>query len=380
MAFELNKNGFYAPYGKHKEFVTGKELTQLYITVQDDNKRFNGFQVKLPDAVFDLDVYKYLKDGDPYDAGGFESSRSAYNFQHDPMRLWETQLNFAVHCATSGIGVSTEHLNAKQPMVRSLYRFHVYYHVRRILKRMLVPTPSEDGFDKYNNSYSLEQVQRIGDEYGCSTKALGIYMNASYFDRTGNWKSGFSYEHNNWNRWIMNNSHGFTRYGLEKISESVRAYTYLILTSQAAARHGILGNEAQLLAAQRIFYDNLEDVINKSVSLEADIGRYQSVLKYARSKIDYSVGKGLYMLPSNMLLKPLNQVIEGYNDKIVVNTRGFELGAQEEIQAHTTTVSKIQKAKQQKLRVHNLDDHRDEVQALILAIGGLSLFMIWYLR
>ena len=31
------------------------------------------------------------------------------------------------------------------------------------------------------------------------------------------------------------------------------------------------------------------------------------------------------MIPSNMLLKPLNQVIEGYNNKIVVNTCGAEL-------------------------------------------------------
>ena len=74
----------------------------------------------------------------------------------------------------------------------------------------------------------------------------------------------------------MNSSHGFTKYGLEKISESIRAYSYLILSSQAAARHGILGTTAQSLAAQRIFYDNLEDVINKVVSLEDDIGRYQS--------------------------------------------------------------------------------------------------------
>ena len=127
----------------------------------------------------------------------------------------------------------------------------------------------------------------------------------------------------------MNSSHGFTKSGVEKISESIRAYSYLVLTSQAAARrHGNLGDTAPALAAQRIFYDNLGDVINKVVSLEDDIGRYESTLKYARSTSDYSVGKALYMLPSDMLLKPLNQVIEGYNDKIVINTSGFELGKQ----------------------------------------------------
>ena len=87
----------------------------------------------------------------------------------------------------------------------------------------------------------------------------------------------------------------------------------------------------QSLVAQRIFYDNFEDVVNKAVSLEADIGRYQSVLKYAKSTLDYSVGESLYMLPSECCsLKPLNQVIDGYNDKIVVNTSGFELGKQHE--------------------------------------------------
>ena len=84
---------------------------------------------------------------------------------------------------------------------------------------------------------------------------------------------------------------------------------YLILSSQQGARHGIIGDRAQAAAAQEIFVDNLEDVINKEVFLEDDIARFQNVLKYARSKLDYSVGRGLYKIPSNMLLKPLNQVI-----------------------------------------------------------------------
>ena len=113
------------------------------------------------------------------------------------MALWETQLNFAVHCA------STEHLSGKQPMVRSLYRFHAYYNIRRILRRMKTPLPSEDGFDKYNNAFSLEQVKKIGDEYGCSTKNLGIYRNGYYFDRSGV-GSQMTYSHNNWSRWMMN--------------------------------------------------------------------------------------------------------------------------------------------------------------------------------
>ena len=137
----------------------------------------------------------------------------------------------------------------------------------------------------------------------------------------------------------MNSSHEFTKYGIEKISESARAYSYFILTPQASSRHGILGNTAPVLAAQRIFYDNLRDVIDKAVSLKNDIERYQSSLKYARSTPNYSIGKGLYMLPSDMLLKPLNQVIEDYNDVIVVNTSGLELGRHVENHNFPTAVN-----------------------------------------
>ena len=40
------------------------------------------------------------------------------NWNKAPMRLWQTQLNFAVFCASSACGVSSEHLNyMKHPMV-----------------------------------------------------------------------------------------------------------------------------------------------------------------------------------------------------------------------------------------------------------------------
>ena len=271
MSYEYNEKAHYAPYGKHQELITGRDLTQLKIVVKDDNKNSESFSLKLPDSIFDLGVYKYLKDGDFYDGGGFQTARSAYNFQHEPMRLWEVQLNFATHCATSGLGVSTEHLNAKQPLVKALYRFHVYYHIRRVLKRMLTPLPGTEGFDKYNNAFNLEQVRRIGDEYGCSTKSLRIYENKYYFERTGKY-GNYSYEHNNWSRWIMNSSHGFTKYGLEKMSESIRAYSYLVLTSQAAARHGILGDTAPALAAQQGRFAR---------------GRYREISKYSQVRKVY---------------------------------------------------------------------------------------------
>ena len=92
-------------------------------------------------------------------------------------------------------------------------------------------------------------------------------------------------------RWIIETSVGFTDVGLLKISESVRAYAYLILSSQASARSGIVGNTASALTAQSAFLNNFENVVNRRVNIQEDIKRYQDTLSYAWSKVDYSVGE-----------------------------------------------------------------------------------------
>ena len=62
--------------------------------------------------------------------------------------------------------------------------------------------------------------------------------------------------------WIMEGSVGFTDVGLLRISESVRAYAYLILSSQASARSGIVCNTESALTAQSAFWGYFEDIVN----------------------------------------------------------------------------------------------------------------------
>ena len=80
---------------------------------------------------------------------------------------------------------------------------------------------------------------------------------------------------------------GFTDVGLLRISESVRAYAYLILSSQASARSSIVGNTASALTAQSAFLNNFEDIVNGKVDVREDIKRYQNTLSYASSKLDH---------------------------------------------------------------------------------------------
>ena len=79
-------------------------------------------------------------------------------------------------------------------------------------------------------------------------------------------------------RWIIEKSVGFTDVGLLRISESVRAYAYLILSSQASARSSIIGNTASTLTAQSAFLNNFENVVNRQVNIQEDIKCYQDTL------------------------------------------------------------------------------------------------------
>ena len=104
-------------------------------------------------------------------------------------------------------------------------------------------------------------------------------------------------------RWIIEKSDGFTDVGLYRISESVRAYAYLILSSQPSARSGMVENMASALTVQSAFLNNFENTVNCRVNIQEDIKRYQDTLSYASSKVDHSMGENIYMLPSDMNLK-----------------------------------------------------------------------------
>ena len=67
----------------------------------------------------------------------------------------------------------------------------------------------------------------------------------------GNGKPGMSYiNENSFSRWIIEKSDGLTTLGLQKLSETVRDYTYLTLTSQTSTRGPVVHHEARNLDAQ----------------------------------------------------------------------------------------------------------------------------------
>ena len=138
----------------------------------------------------------------------------------------------------------------------------------------------------------------------------------------------------------MEKSEGFTNVGLCRISESVIAYTYLILSSQASARFVIVGNTASALTAQSAFLNNCENVVNRRVNIQEDIKRYQDTLSYSSSKVDYSVRENIYMLPGNINLN-IRPGTVGYNNKILISDGKFSLEKNEKVNFLEPIVPKI---------------------------------------
>ena len=196
---------------------------------------------------------------------------------------------------------------------------------------------------------------------------------------------------------------GFTDVGLLRISESVRAYAFLLLSSQASARSSIVGNTASALTAQSASSNNFEDIVNRRENIQEDIKRYQDTLSYASSKVDYSIGESIYMLPSNMKLKIKTGTV-GYNNKILVSDEKFILGENDEVNLMTPAIKNhktnsletptIKSHKTNSLETptmkstHNSErtadleqktiiSHEDEKVALVLSLTGI--FTIWFI-
>ena len=123
--------------------------------------------------------------------------------------------------------------------------------------------PGANRVNAADNPYTNSEFLKICEDYRVPDNSM------RYRDKKFYW----TYQHGvHWpndyigpdsmTRWISEKSDGFIDVGLLKISESVRAYAYLILSSLASARSGIVGNTVSALTAQSAFLDNFENVVN----------------------------------------------------------------------------------------------------------------------
>ena len=117
--FRYIPNANYQPNGgRYLQILSGKDLYKQTIVMSAGTH--DAFPVRFPNIFVDYPLGQ-MRVGD----------KLWMNWNKAQLKLWQTQLNYMVFCASSACGVSSAHLNhTKHPMIRSVYRFQVYCQVR----------------------------------------------------------------------------------------------------------------------------------------------------------------------------------------------------------------------------------------------------------
>ena len=373
MALKLNKSVKYAPNrGRWIETIKTKEIIEPNIVVTTAGLSFkSSYQNVFTDYQIKYGTKQVLD-----------------HWKHDPLQLYACCINFAVFCATSGLGLSLEHFRSLKLLTASIVRFHLYYHVRAILYKLKVKEPGEKGFDALQTKYDKQAYHSVCKAYGVDA---GYDWRNQYVFSTYQGSRLKPLNNESWSRWIQPKSHGLTREGMEMLGASARIYVYCLLSAQATTRANIIGSTTPNFESQKTFITLIEDFIERDTLLSEDIARYENILTNARSSVDYSLGEGLYMIPSNLQLKIPTHI--AFNDKLKItphekHTRGVsdpkesQNSVREELKPTISTTYGWPGPKDQQnvqpLRDQRISEaHKEEVQAL-LVFGSLTMVAVAY--
>ena len=169
MTFQYNSNATYSTEDLASSNSTVKLVAQkIYLNESESVQlKFMGI-LKDHEIIPDIEKNRHSYDGDSWKLSNkfFIALHSRKPKLEEYFYMYRCQLNFALYCASSALGVSMQHLNHPNMLIRSIYRFHVYYHMRLILYRLKVALPREERYKKTNNPYSKEDYFQVCDEYG----------------------------------------------------------------------------------------------------------------------------------------------------------------------------------------------------------------------
>ena len=349
--YAFNRDVSYPTCAGFPRNMTCKDILEAHIQVVIPEKVSDGrgdFTAEVEDIF------------DHYRLPHISSEKILNRWHQSPMDFYQNQVNLAVWLATSGCGVSwRDHLDIDRPLARSVFRFHVYYQVRRILEELQAPLPQDRAWSPFQNPYDRRAYERICREFGVDpatdwrangpNHGLGqVYFYVSHTgyrpiygvgDPNHYDPSRMSFSQNTtnsivhvdyiaqgpeadeaWSTFILDKSQGFTAPGVERLNDSIRTYVWAILGAQAQTRSAILGAGTSF-DAQKQFLANVEDAISSPADIPSAIERYQSVLQNASPKVDYAFSTGLYMAPSDMRLH-IGTAIAGYNNRIIIAPAG----------------------------------------------------------
>jgi hypothetical protein len=303
----------------------------------------------------------------------FTDKENVLRFTRNPLQFYQNQFNMAVWCATSGCGISLKYdLNHPTPLIRSLFRFHFYYQICKILKYLQIPLPGEESFNETKNNINLRNYDFIRKEFRIPNNKK-FYIDESWeynYNPNSHLMDGYAslagltFPHmfkKDWDKerkevdepyfvtywidtqrsiktfdvlhqkdykryleFILEKTNNLTSPGIQRLNDSIRAFIYCLLGAQAETRSAIINSFGTELDAQKEFKKLLEDSIDKHADIPTSIQRYQKSISDTHIRLDYVIAPGLYIIGSDMVLKIGS--IENYNNNILIASGKMKQG------------------------------------------------------
>ena len=131
---------------------------------------------------------------------------------------------------------------------------------------------------------------------------------------------------------VPNHASGLTKAGQARINQSIEAYVYCILGSQAATLSSILDSGGRSTEIRRDFRKNTESaIINKDI--EKSIQRYEKAISDTNTRLDFVLAQGTWLMLSRMIINA--ESIVDYNNKLKSADESMKLGVNNDVNLGT---------------------------------------------
>ena len=199
----------------------------------------------------------------------------------------------ATWVATWECGISQEDMK-KPDIVGAIYRFHVYFTVRRILRSqgrltfyILDKSVRKNVWKYLPTMYMLWDVN--------SRECIRICKLVEITDKD------FVYM-------VAPTTKGITRLGVSLLQESVMTYVYDLLAAQAVnPGKNIVGNNGVALMLQKSFLEKIEDRIRADNGVDNILELYERTLQHSTATGTFTVHERITKIPSNLKIKEQKQ-------------------------------------------------------------------------
>ena len=256
----------------------------------------------------------------------------------------------AMYVLTWKSGFSLENISEKRNsnVITSLAKFHLYFWFKRFQKQpsLLEKHLTRDDYKFLMNELKLthtykHKYEQTGRIWGLQVQKLNARYgrgNWRNLRSTGRYHSGYTFEvvvstfpvgpENQFKRFIRPKSNGLNSLGQTFLMQSIEAFIYSILGSQANSHFSIVNQGGRSYQTQTIF----RQLVNSSIVQNDQtimLNNYRTAIKDTYAILNQNISPGLLIIPSSLII--LDKPIPGYNNTVRISDLSMRFGTEKDL-------------------------------------------------